>query len=475
MIAFRHPGTPVVLLSLLLSCLLVPLTINTSRAADIEWRNPTQNELEQLFDLATRQLPERMLLDSEIKIQEPPLPSDQLEKIIKDDIERALEHERKVFKAIGKSFLEAEFEDLKQETRTYLSDRFSGKRHLLRREWYARSGKLYRVDRLDYASLVAEPGIGSEGSTERIDTGSSEITINDPNFLRDKKHSNALGFAINHGIQSASVFVESEFQFDPPELWHAYSLEPELAFPITSLLMHADSAPKDPPFNDSMAGVRRNENNIQKAVNGEVLGWRFLAYDEDIDSIPTTRIQISGPPSSIFTKILMKMAEKNAPPEIKHQLETASSGLYTFWITQDPEPSRLLRAEKGIRDGSRLVSTRQSFNHHEFPEVWTTETYDSKNQLLTKKLVRFKKADLNPDFNEIEVLGPRLLKDLEFVDVDGRIIQNKHNGTLLNLDNTEAKNGLDQWTIRAIFFVFLLFPVYFLREKFLVGNQREIE
>jgi hypothetical protein len=469
MIPFYQLGPRLNRLSRLFACLLTILPLRVTQAADIEWRNPTQDELEQLFDLATRQLPERMLLDSEIDIQEPALPSDQLEEIIKEDIERALGHERKVFKAIGKSLPENEVEELNQEIRTYLSDRFSGKRHLLRREWYARSGKIYRIDRLDFASLVAEPVIGSEGRSERIDTGSSEITFNDPDFLRDEKYSNALGFAINHGIKSASVFVESEFQFDPPELWHAYSIEPELAFPITSLLMHADSAKKKSSFNDSMAGIKRNEKHLQNATDGELLGWNFRAHDEDMDGIPTTRIRISGPPSSVFTKILMKMAERNAPREIKHQLEDASSAVYTFWITKDPAPPRLLRAEKAVRGGSRLVSIRQSFNHHEFPEVWTTETYDSENQLLEKKQITFKKADLKPDF--IEVFGPGLLEDLEFVDVDGLLVQNKHNGTLLILDESDSKNGLSQWTIRAIFFLFLLFPVYFLRKRFQVGSQ----
>ncbi|MDB4796900.1 hypothetical protein OAG77_01740, partial [bacterium] len=290
-------------------------------------------------------------------------------------------------------------------------------------------------------------------------------------FLRNEKYPNALGFAINHGIQSASVFVESEFQFDPPELWHAYSLEPELAFPVTSLLMKAESAPKESPFNDSMAGIERNEKNIHNAVEGEVLGWSFRAHDEDMDGIPTTRIRISGPPSSVFTKILMKMAERNAPSEIKHQLEDASSAVYTYWITKAPTPSRLLRAEKVIQGGSRLVSIRQSFNQHEFPEVWTTETYGADKQQLVTKQVRFKKADLKPDFNEIEVFGPRLLEDLEFVDVDGRLVQNKHNGNLLSLDDSGSENGLDQWTIRGIFFLFLLFPIYFLRKKFQIGER----
>ena len=121
--------------------------------------------------------------------------------------------------------------------------------------------------------------------------------------------------------------------------------------------------------------------------------------------------------------------------------------------------------------GSRLVSIRQSFNQHEFPEVWTTETYGADKQQLVTKQVRFKKADLKPDFNEIEVFGPRLLEDLEFVDVDGRLVQNKHNGNLLSLDDSGSENGLDQWTIRGIFFLFLLFPIYFLRKKFQIGER----
>ena len=458
-------------LSRLLACLLIILPLRASQAANIEWRTPTRAELEQLFDLATRKLPEKMLLESEINIQEPALPSDQLEKIIKDDIERALEHERKVLEAIGKSLPDSEIEDLKQGIRTYLSDRFSGKRHLLRREWYARSGKLYRIDRLDLASLVAESVIDSESPSERIDTGSSEIAINDPHFLRNEKHSNALGFAINHGIKSASVFVESEFQFDPPELWQAFSLEPELAFPITSLLMKADSNPIESPFRDSMAGIERNNENIQEAANGEALGWSFQAHDEYMNGSLSTRIRISGQPSSVFTKILMKMAEENTPKEIKHQLTDASSAVYTFWITKDPLPSRLLRAEKAVPDGSRQVSIRQSFNRHEFPEVWTTKTFNSEKQLVGTKLVTFKNADLKPDFNETDVFGPGLLEDLEFVDVDGRLVQNKHNGTLVKLDNSESKYPFGQWTIRAIFFVFLLFPVYYLRGRFQIGNQ----
>jgi hypothetical protein len=235
--------------------LLTFLALGAASAADLEWRRPTLDELERLYDLATKSLPERMILDSEIDIQEPPLPQTELEKRIKQAIDEELEFELKAAKAINRPPRINDQEELKKAIREDLSLRYSGERNLRRREWHSRSGKLLRIDQLDMALLETDPILRTDLSSGRIDTLFTDISIDDPDFLQQEKYSKAKGFRINHAISSASVFVKSAFQSEPPILWHAFSIEPEMAFPIVSLLMEADSTPISSPFPDHMAGL----------------------------------------------------------------------------------------------------------------------------------------------------------------------------------------------------------------------------
>ena len=452
--------------------LLTFLILGAASAADLQWRRPTLHELERLYNLATKSLPERMHLDSEFDIQEPPLPQNELEKRIKQTIDEELEFELRAAKAVNRPPRRINQQELKKAIRADLSLRYSGERTLRRREWHSRSGKLLRIDQLDMALLVTDSILRTDISSKRIDTLFTDIWIDDSDFLLQEKYPKAKGFRINHAISSASVFVKSAFQPEPPKLWHAFSIEPEMAFPIVSLLMEADSTPISSPFPDHMAGVRRNNQNIRNAVEGDVAGWSFQARDENIDDQPSSLIRISGHSSSFFTKILKKMAEKNAPRNVKQQLHDASSAVYSYWISQGTTPSRLFRAEKAIPRGIRKTSIRQSFNHHEFPTVWTTELYAPNNRLIESKRVIFKTAELNPNFDEMEVFGPGLIQNFEIVSVDGVRVQSKYEGTVVNLDQSNSERYIKQWTIRFLFFFFLILPLLYFRKSYFTKHQQ---
>ena len=466
MIRFNQNLTYSLLSTLGLICLLCSLPLVNTIAAENEWGKANRVELEHLFDLATRSLPDKMFLEAKIDIQEPPMSEEDLQLEIDQDLKNAIERHQRIKDATGQPRPQQELDSLKVGIRNYLTDRFSGKRKLSRKEWFSRSGRLLRIDKLDNATLIADSVLQSKITSGEVDSSSSEITISDPDFLRHENYPKAKGIAIIHGISSASVFVESSFQFDPPELWQAYSIEPELAFPITSLLMVPDSLPESSPIKDSMAGIKRNDQNVRKAADDGIAGWHFQARDEMLNGIPTRRIRISGSPSSIFSTILIKIAERNTPKNVKRQIHDASSAIYSYWIEKHSDPPRLLRAEKAIRGGNRNVSIRKSFNDHEFPTRWISEIYDSQNQLQRSKQVVFTTANLEPEFKEQEVFGTQLLEKLDIVDRDGVRVQSKYEATRIDLNEPNPEDHYSQWTIRIIFFLFLLFPIYYLRRKF---------
>jgi hypothetical protein len=432
-------------------CLLA-LFYPTSWGAET-WRNPTSLELNQIFDWATRDSPSQMLLVSEIHINEPPLSQKEILRIYKQSSSSNEAH----FEGLSA----AEQKVLKEQELLSLKRRFSGKRKLSQREWYSRSGKLYRIDSLDHQSLLEDSILRTNIDSGKIEFHYSKVGINDPEFLSNTKYPKARRLRVNHGIQSGSIKTTTSPWDDEPQFWQALTLEPELAFPIASLLMATNTIPNSPTFRESMAGLKANQDRIREAAGGQVNGWTFVARQEILDGEPVTRLKVKGGVQSLFTQVLNELIRQQPLPGLKQDLRNASRAEFSYWIDHH-DPPRLLRTEKTIPGESRYVSERKNFNGSGFPLLWQTKIEDLKKQTSTSTTRHFSTADLNPNFEETDIFGLSLLDSLILVGLDGELIEDRSGFDPKFIIYTKPTNPNQtqprHWITRTLFLLFLLIP-----------------
>jgi hypothetical protein len=330
-----------------------------------------------------------MLLASEIHIDEPPLSQKEILEIYEQSsTSNATQSE---------GLSAAEKKVLKEQNLLSLKRRFSGKRRLSHREWYSRSGKLYRIDSLDHQSLLEDSILRANIHSGKIEYHYSKVGINDPEFLSNTKHPKARRLRVNHGIRSGSIKTTTSSWDDEPQFWQALTLEPELAFPIASLLMNTNTIPNSPTFRESMSGLKANQDRIREAENGQVNGWIFVTRHETLNGKPVTRLKVKGREQSLFTQILNELVRQQPLPDLKQDLRNASRAEFSYWIDHH-DPPRLLRAEKTIPRKSRYVSERKNFNGSGFPLLWQTKIEDLEKQTVTSTTRHFSIAELNPHF-----------------------------------------------------------------------------
>jgi hypothetical protein len=86
--------------------------------------------------------------------------------------------------------------------------------------------------------------------------------------------------------------------------------------------------------------------------------------------------------------------------------------------------------------------------------------------------VIFKTAELNPNFDEMKVFGPGLIQDFEIVSGDGVRVQSRYKGTVVNLNQSNSERDIKQWTMRFLFFFFLILPLLYFRKSYFAKHQQ---
>jgi hypothetical protein len=429
------------------------LFFHTTPKCDKAWRNPTSNELNHLFEWVTRDFPNQMLLVSETHIDEPPLSQNEILEIY----EQSSTSNTAQYEGLST----AEEKALKEQNLLSLQRRFSGKRKLSHREWYSRFGKLYRIDSLDHQSLFEDSILRTNIESGKIEYHYTKVGINDLEFLRNTKHPKARRLRVNHGIGSGSIRTTTSPWDDEPQFWQALTLEPELAFPIASLLMATNTIPSSPTFRESMSGLKANQDRIREAAAGQIKGWTFVARQESLDGEPVTRLKVKGEQKSLFTQVLNELVRQQPLPSLKQDLRDASRAEFSYWMDHH-DPPRLLRAEKTIPGKSRYVSMKNNFNDSGFPLLWQTNIENLEKKTVTSTTRQFSTADLNPNFQDTDAFGLNLLDSLILVGMDGELIEDRSGFDPRFIIHTKPTNPNQtqprHWMTRTLFLLFLLFP-----------------
>ena len=445
--------------------LLLHLVVDTFSAE--VWRNPRADELTALFGIVTRELPVKMILAAEIGVREPKMASKQLEELISRDVADAIADERRNAERAEGIVRESDLKELGESIAAGLKQRFSGERKLRRKEWYSRSGKLFRNDQFDYASLDSYPELKEDIAAENIPTLFTKIGLRDSEFHRDTPYPQARSLSINHGIQSATVHREGDFDVDEPEMWRALSMEAELAFPIGVLLVAANSIPEDTPFNDMMTGARMDPRKLDQAMKGEVLGWKITARDELLNGRSLSRIEMVGQPGSLFGRILGAFVEKAANEEVRQELEQASAAEYSYLIDQEATHPRLLQAEKRVPGRRETISNREWDEETGLLKSWRSSERNLESHEITSVTYTFTNMDLQADFSDDVVFGFGQLAKLDLVSYGNRIVQHPEGARII--EPTGQGEAYSRWIVKALFFCFLLLPIFFLRKR--VGSS----
>lgn len=434
-----------------------------SLSAEIS-RTPYSVELEALFEIVTRTLEEKMILAAEIEISEPAMEADELEELIARDIADARATERQLAEKAGGIVTQSDLDAIEVGVANDLRKRFSGKRRLRRKEWYSTFGALYRSDWFDYMVLDSYPSLQEKIVSGEIPTHLSEISFADSGLVADPRFPEGRGISIDHGIQSASVYKEGGGEVDEPELWPVLTLEGELAFPLGVLLAKEGSIPEDPTFRDMMVGARLDEDKLDQAIRGKVLGWKIVAENKTLDGQAVTKISMRGQPKSMFNQILRALVEKTSNVEIKEDLADAASAEYSYWIAAigSPNGARLLRAEKRVPGKFLVSSTREWDKSTGLIGRWVKLRRDLKTGEETQLSYSFDEMDLNAAFSDDEVFGYGQLADFEFINYDNRLVQFPE-GTKI-IESGTSSNGSSDWVRKVILFTIVLIPVLFIRK-----------
>lgn len=452
--------------------ILVVLLHSKAQSAEA-FRNPRQSELRALFELATRPLPEKMLLTAEIEILEPPMQPDELERQISESIAENEADEKRKEKLAGGPIAESESDDFETFITNALTKRYSGKRKLWRKEWYSRSGELYRSDSYDFLDLELDPILRTNILSGSIPCLYSKISFARGGIEKDSRFPKGRSISINHGIQSGSVNKEGGYSVSEPELWPALSMSAELSFPIGVLLAKADTFPEEPPFRDMILGVELDEAKLVQALQGEVFGWKITARDDLIGDDKVSMIVLKSQANSFLNQILGALIENATNQKGKEDLSAVASAEFTYWIGKIAQPSgpRLLKVEKSVPGRRRLTATRQWDDSTGQLKSWSLSDQNLNNGEETNTTYHFKHVDLQASFSDEDVFGYGQLKPLQIVSYDKEVILYPE-GTRLIQASPEMKVDYKLIMAQLIPFVVLLLSIYIGRQFATSANNR---
>ena len=379
-----------------------------------EWRKPTITEMINLFNIATRPIPEKMMFEAVIKKQQwviPPKPEP------------------------ANSVENSELESLEWNPPQFYTRQV--------REWFSRR-LLYRIDYTDLNSLeslvelyhemeenpeeltkkfLAEYktfvyGLKNAWGTENLVLDYTDVTIMDPKFLKGTEHPDVKNFSISHNKQfsggstvEASITPRNVPSFSA-NLWKAHILNIELAFPI---VLHfakksetvAQDIDRNSPF-QSLAGFLPDIAKIEESIRGGG-HFKIQTREEKIGSKFVTHIALQRLPSAVEKfRDALKLLPSDAQSVMPMLTTIFGAGDFSYWMDKH-NPSQLIRAEK-IMDG-KIVTAHvwDSFNKQGFPMYWSTEVPGpfTPSETVTN-VVNFILADLNPKFQDEDIFGLNL-------------------------------------------------------------------
>jgi hypothetical protein len=349
----------------LISCIVISLCqgILHGQAAP---RNPTEQEVRELFERLTQPVPRRLRIEAELEILMPAWTEAQ--------VQRELANQERIMEPSDRHLVPDQRAVLRQARLQAIRNSNSGRRGMKVREWL--SGALYRLDQTDSSSLEADATLASKITNGVISYHMTFVNIGDPAFT------NMTAFSSNHSLESATIGTAKHARL---ELWQALTIEPNLAMPFLILLVDTNSvaAAAVNHVDTSFAGWRPDARKLDAMVRQEIPHWSFSVRERVMEGRPVNCFLMEGLPGG------------------------PTQGFQLAFYSEIANPNRLWRIEaKSEKSPTRYTSIRERFDAIEFPRYWRTESVDEKGARTTRT-VTFTEANLNPIFDEDEVFLPR--------------------------------------------------------------------
>jgi hypothetical protein len=387
-------------------------------------RNPTPEEVLELFERLTKPVPPRLLLVAELEILKPSWTEEQ--------VQRELANQERIMAANDRNLVPADKEMLRQGRLKAIRSSNSGRKQMKVREWL--SGALYRLDQTDLSILEVDDTLAYKITNNIISYHMTFVNINDPAFT------NMTAFYANHSIESATIGTSRQQRL---ELWQALTVEPNFAMAFLILLVDTNSiaAAATNQVDTSFAGWRMDSRKLDALVKQEIPHWSFTVRE----------IPIEGN----LVKCLVMEGIPNGP----------KAGFKLAFYSDAANPSRLLRIEAESKTPpTHYISIREDFDGNGFPRFWHTDSMDEKGVRMSRT-VRFTEADINPVFEDRDVFLPRFPTNyiVAAITPSGSQIVQHPNPNFRILD--ERATSRIKPTLIVIIAVLLLAPLILLRRK----------
>ena len=456
------------------------------------WRKPTVTEMTNLFRIAVRSIPSKMVFEAEVVVQEPTL------KATNEDFDETVDSMLDLKTRIAEATNETPptREEVAQELRDFAAN-YKGEK-LRVREWFS-GPHLYRKDETNFENL------GSDVNQHQQDVESGRITpeimreiiaadkariqafrsgklvyddtyveIGNPDFLKGTKHPDVKFFHVSRDVHPKAGFVNASINNSTVAgkqyLWKAWVLDPELAFPLVFYFAkrNVEAAQKMMSQPASVNSFKTLDlfspdvSRIKQFLETDQSDLLILTRDENLSGKLTTRIVLKHKKSKIREALALLKNVSNENNPMAMALSEFMPCEYSFWLDKH-DPPRLLRAEKLVPGKFLLLYEMNSFDENHFPGFWRKEEKDLTRDQTWITEAKFLEVDLNPDFKDEDAFGLGLWGDIQKITKrnheTGEMLYNPDNVKFVNQPNSwvfQTQGRLRTWIYRVILLGFVV-------------------
>lgn len=356
-------------------------------------RPASASEIQQLFELATRQ-PKQMHILADIK------------EIglgwTKEQIAAELEQQTMIMSNSDVNLPKSKRIALLLTRSNIIASSHSGVKIKHVEEWY--SGYKYRLDQTDESSV-------STNYINRNRVGFHDTYVN----VGDLTFSPYQSYSVNHELHDALLTKDPARLYAKNDLWRILSLDRQIALPIILTLADDASMASSKPHNGAdrnFSLLRIDPKRMEILRTGSDPVWKLVANDELLDGLPVIKLRLTG-------QIIDVEAEQPSfiPIEVN------------YWLAQVSGKCMCPQASlTNITKHSSIYSTRKDYDVNGNPREWHTSTFKAGSP--PQEFVCFaSKVETGPTFTETAVFSPNFPTNYTVSDITfgtGILLQNPH-------------------------------------------------
>ncbi|MBE0541115.1 MAG: hypothetical protein IH623_07000 [Verrucomicrobia bacterium] len=339
-------------------------------------RLASKEEIKQLFDLATAR-PQRSRIVAHITVME--------RSSTQEEVAAKLKRQNKLMEENERHLNWKQRIEIQTVRSNTILSQSSGTRYFKVQEWH--SGSKYRLDQTEETAINAV-FLKSHPDSYR----DSYANIHDSAF------SPYQAFRVNHQLRDAQLSTNPKTGFMRHKLWQALGM-PERVGVIFGLALVDGASLTNAAYDAKrdMNIMKIDSAKVESIHNGSNPHWRLDAYEEQIDSMQTTRFKLSGRYLDLWTP----------PPDLTSLKNVTFSEIEVYcWIGRTSGRSVCVQTFfTNFTQQTSFSSKCDGFDPDGYPQVWETRATEKGIPKEGLKVV-FKEIDASPRFTDEEAFAP---------------------------------------------------------------------